>query len=192
MLSQKQWDLSSLLDPQRLPQFNSQRCSMNEEWQLCSSREGTNYKRKWMAWGGEPQNKGRHCSCNTQSQMPLTGCGHLWGTRGSFFKAWWRTDPKCRAGLSVILTSRRERGSWTPQGWCCRQLMFKLLVNIVHLQSAFLYGVDGADHGSTDWKNEAPPLTTSGIMTSLSSHDAESYPDLRNKDTSHLLGGLLP
>lgn len=61
----------------------------------------------------------------------------------------------------------------------------------VHLQSAFLYGVDGADHGSTDWKNEAPPLTTSGKMTGLSSHDAESYPDLGNKDTSHLVGGSL-
>ena len=29
-------------------------------------------------------------------------------------------------------------------------------------------------------------------MTSLSSHDAESYTDLGNKDTSHLLGGSLP
>ena len=62
----------------------------------------------------------------------------------------------------------------------------------VHLQSAFLYGVDRADHGSTDWKNEAPPLTTSGKMTGLSSHDAESYTDLGNKDPSHLLGGSLP
>lgn len=127
VLSQKQWDLSALLDPQRLPQFNSQRCSRNEEWQLCSSEEAANDKRKWMDWGGEPQNKGRHCcSCNTQSRMPLTGCGHLWGTTDIWFKAWWRKGPKRRAGLFVILTSRRKRGSWTIKAWCCRQLSSRL------------------------------------------------------------------
>lgn len=55
VLSQKQrGNVSSLLDPQQLPWFKSQRCSVNEEeWQLCSSGEAADDKRKWMAQGRE-------------------------------------------------------------------------------------------------------------------------------------------
>lgn len=112
VLSQKQrGDVLSVLDPQQLPWFTSQRCPMNEEWQQCSSGEAANDKRKWMTQGREPEYKGRHYhSCNTQSWMPLTGCGHLWGTTGVWFKAWWRKGPRHNTGLFVILTSRRKRG----------------------------------------------------------------------------------
>lgn len=84
---------------------------MSEEWQVYSPEEATNDKENEWPREASPEYKGIHRhSRNTQSQMPLTGCEHLRGTAGVWFKAWWRKGLRHNRGLFVILTSRRKRG----------------------------------------------------------------------------------
>lgn len=109
-------------------------CALLEKLQMTKENE----------WLGEesPENKGRRCHfCNTQSWMPLTGCGHLQGTRGTWFKAWWRKGPRCNTGLFIILTSRRKRGHLHHKGLMLlpTRFMFKPLLTCSRSKCLFLW-----------------------------------------------------
>lgn len=186
VLSQKQrGDVSSLLALQQLPWFKSQRCSVNEEeWQLCLLEKLQMPKENEWLREESPEYKGRHChSYNTQSWMPLTGCGHLQGTIGVWFKAWWRKGPRCNPGLFIILTSRRKRGHLHHKGLMLPTLfMFKLLLTCSQSKCLSLWAgwnrlqyFNGLEkwrcnkHFSVNnsWKNNQPSLPGSSKLPSL-------------------------